>query len=156
MLRGLPHNVTTEMDLELWQASPDHRAISRRGRFRRRDVQALTAAYLQARLAAGGAAHFGRFLRRYGHRAVAEIDLGMPRWAGEPGHIVGVIVNYLRRNDPDLAPPRQFARGQAEAEAMLADWWPGPADQPLRSRPSGSLCAAPGSWWVCGRARRTC
>jgi hypothetical protein len=30
-----------------------------------------------------GAAQAGvrRFLERYGHRAVAEIDLGMPRWS---------------------------------------------------------------------------
>ena len=81
----------------------------------------------------------------------------MPRWAGDPSHIVGVIVNYLRLNDPDLAPPRQFARGRAEAEAMLADLVARVAER-IRcvAGSSRSPFAGPGSWWVCGRARRTC
>ena len=122
MLRGLPHNVTTEMDLELWQATtriaedPESAAAFASG-----DVRALTEAYQRRALPPVAQRTLTAFLRRYGHRAVAEIDLGMPRWAGEPSHIVGVIANYLRLNDPDLAPPRQFARGRAEAEAMLAE-----------------------------------
>ncbi len=120
VLRGLPHNVTTEMDLELWQATtliaedPDSAATFASG-----DVPALTRAYQERTLPPVAQRTLTAFLRRYGHRAVAEIDLGMPRWAGDPSHIVGVIVNYLRLDDPDLAPPRQFARGRAEAEAML-------------------------------------
>ena len=35
------------------------------------------------------------FLSKYGHRAVAEIDLGMPRWSDDPTHILGVLANYL-------------------------------------------------------------
>ena len=122
VLRGLPHNVTTEMDLELWQATtriaddPESAAAFASG-----DVRALTEAYQRRELPPVAQRTLTAFLRRYGHRAVAEIDLGMPRWAGEPSHIVGVIANYLRLNDPDLAPPRQFARGRAEAEAMLAE-----------------------------------
>src|SRR6185369_13172784 len=49
------------------------------------------------------------FLRRYGHRAVAEIDLGMPRWSEQPEHVLGALANYLRLSttgggDPDAAP----------------------------------------------------
>jgi rifampicin phosphotransferase len=36
------------------------------------------------------------FLRSYGHRAVAEIDIGMPRWRDDPSHLLGVLANYLR------------------------------------------------------------
>ncbi len=80
VIRGLPHNVTTEMDLALWQlterirADPDSAAAFRL-RGRTRPGRTLTARFPRA-------AQRGMtgFLRRYGHRAVAEIDLGMPRW----------------------------------------------------------------------------
>ncbi|MGH3994815.1 MAG: PEP-utilizing enzyme, partial [Pseudonocardiaceae bacterium] len=57
------------------------------------------------------------FLARHGHRAVAEIDVGMPRWSDDPTYVLGVLANYLRLADPDLAPDAQFARGARAAEA---------------------------------------
>ena len=59
------------------------------------------------------------FLGRYGHRAVAEIDLGMPRWSDDPAHILGVLANYLRLEDPGQAPDRQFGKAAREAEAQV-------------------------------------
>jgi phosphohistidine swiveling domain-containing protein len=59
------------------------------------------------------------FLRRFGHRAVAEIDLGMPRWSDDPSHLLGVISNYLRLNTDDLDPVTQFRAGEAKAESMI-------------------------------------
>ncbi len=61
------------------------------------------------------------FLHHYGHRGVAEIDVGLPRWREDPTHILGVLANYLQLNDPALAPDAQFRRGAQEAEAMVAD-----------------------------------
>jgi len=61
------------------------------------------------------------FLYHYGHRSVAEIDLGLPRWREDPAHILGVLANYLQLDDPALAPDAQFRRGAQEAEAMVAD-----------------------------------
>src|SRR3712207_9033398 len=49
-----------------------------------------------------------RFLETYGHRAVAEIDLGLPRWSEDPAHVLGVLSNYLRLEDPERAPDVQF------------------------------------------------
>jgi phosphohistidine swiveling domain-containing protein len=43
----------------------------------------------------------------------------MPRWSDEPSHVLGVLGNYLRLDDPELAPDAVFARGAAEAEAMI-------------------------------------
>jgi pyruvate,water dikinase len=60
------------------------------------------------------------FLGRYGFRAVAEIDVGVPRWAEDPTHVLGVLANYLRLDDPERAPDAVFARGAAEAEAMVS------------------------------------
>jgi len=52
------------------------------------------------------------FLRRYGHRAVAEIDLGMPRWREQPEHVLGALANYLRLDDPAAAPDSRFTAGE--------------------------------------------
>ena len=120
VLRGLPHNVTTEMDLELWiwppRSWPTTTLPRWSGSSRRPSSQSdygtgTLPPVLQDRLRA--------FLDRYGHRAVAEIDVGVPRWAEEPTHVLGVLANYLRLDDPGRAPDVVFARGAAEAEAMV-------------------------------------
>jgi pyruvate,water dikinase len=117
VLRGLPHNVTTEMDLELWQLATRIRADSKATRlFLDSPVESLAERFRSGTLPSFG---LEDFLRRYGHRAVAEIDLGMPRWSDDPTHILGVLANYLRLDDPSLAPDSQFARGAAEASATI-------------------------------------
>ncbi|MBB5889338.1 PEP/pyruvate-binding domain-containing protein [Kutzneria kofuensis] len=117
VLRGLPHNVTTEMDLELWHVATRLRAHT--DLFTTSGPAELSARYRAGTLPAEVQLALQGFLARYGHRAVAEIDLGMPRWADDPTHILGVLANYLRLDDPDAAPDAQFARGSAEAEAMI-------------------------------------
>ena len=120
VLRGLPNNVTTEMDLELWRVATKIKSDPE-------SVTVLTAhppSVLAQRFAAGelpAAAQAGlaEFLERYGHRAVAEIDVGMPRWRDDPAHILGVLANYLRLEDPERAPDRQFSKAAAEAEAQV-------------------------------------
>src|SRR6266705_3852893 len=94
VLRGLPHNPTTEMDLELWhlsqqlaeypdvvehvqEATPEQLA------------QEYRAGTLPAQLQHGLAA----FLAVYGHRGVAEIDLGLPSWSREQGARAGCAVD---------------------------------------------------------------
>jgi pyruvate,water dikinase len=59
------------------------------------------------------------FLVGYGQRAVAEIDLGMPRWADDPSHLFGVIAGYLRLDADADAPDRHFAQGAEAADAMV-------------------------------------
>jgi phosphohistidine swiveling domain-containing protein len=117
VLRGLPNNITTEMDLELW-----HVATRIREDATAKDLFMDTPAdELKRRYVAGALPDIGltEFLAKWGHRAVAEIDLGMPRWADDPTHILGVLANYLRVDNPDMAPDAQFARGAAEAEAAI-------------------------------------
>ena len=122
VLRGLPHNVTTEMDLELWQLTQRIRADHDSAQaFGDGSTAELTARYRNRTLPPAAQRGITAFLRRYGHRAVAEIDLGMPRWADDPSHIIGVIANYLRLEDPDLAPEVQFKRGEVAAESMIDD-----------------------------------
>jgi len=121
LLRGLPYNPTTQMDLDLWALAvrtredpPSRSALADRepadlsGAFRRGDLPSL----LQHEL--------DTFLERYGHRAIAEIDLGLPRWSEDPAHLLGAIANYQRLDVAALAPDAQFSRGAREAEAMVA------------------------------------
>ncbi|MEV4244891.1 PEP/pyruvate-binding domain-containing protein [Streptosporangium canum] len=120
VLRGLPHNVTTEMDLALWHLATRIRTD--------REAAALLlgtpAAELADRFGDGtlpGVVDRGlkEFLAVYGVRAVAEIDLGVPRWSEDPTHVIGVLANYLRLEDPALSPDALFARGAAEAVLMI-------------------------------------
>jgi pyruvate,water dikinase len=121
VLRGLPHNVTTEMDLELWALAATIRA------------DAPAAAALHEATPAALAHRYGsrdlppvlqqglaEFLSRHGHHAVAEIDLGMPRWSDDPTHILGVLANYLRLDNPHRAPDVQFVRGSRAAQAAAS------------------------------------
>jgi pyruvate,water dikinase len=119
ILRGLPHNVTTAMDLNLWKLASHVRKDPAAARALRYEPTAdlarkFHAGTLPPRLQDG----LTDFLSRYGHRAVAEIDLGMPRWSDDPSHILGVLANYLRLENVETAPDALFARGAADAEAM--------------------------------------
>ncbi|MFD9702162.1 PEP/pyruvate-binding domain-containing protein [Lentzea sp. NPDC059081] len=104
VLRGLPNNITTEMDMAMWDVAQQIR----------RDPAALE------RFRAGGRpAVLEDFLARWGHRAVAEIDLGLPRWSDDPAHVAGVVRNFLLLDGDQAHPDVVFARGAAEAEAMI-------------------------------------
>jgi phosphohistidine swiveling domain-containing protein len=120
VLRGLPQNVTTEMDLDLWRlASAVRDDRESRTALEERQPSELAADFKAGRLPPVLHAGLVRFLDRYGHRAVAEIDVGMPRWSDDPTHILGVLANYLRLTDPAMAPDVQFSRASAEAEAQV-------------------------------------
>ncbi|PWK82507.1 pyruvate,water dikinase [Lentzea atacamensis] len=104
ILRGLPNNITTEMDMAMWDLAQEIR----------HDPVALRQFQNGERPAA-----LDRFLAKWGHRAVAEIDLGLPRWSDDPAYVIGVVRNFLRLEDEKAHPDAVFARGAAEAEAMI-------------------------------------
>jgi len=120
VLRGLPDNPTTEMDLELWRIAQQIRADDGAARLLLSTPAAqLAERYRDGELPAAVTSGLTTFLDRYGHRAVAEIDLGVPRWSEDPTHILGVLANYLRLDRPELAPDVVFARGDQQARAMV-------------------------------------
>lgn len=121
VIRGLPNNVTTEMDLALWRLATTIRddAASSEA-FARGEPSALAESYRDGGLPGVAQAGLAGFLHDYGHRTIAEIDLGMPRWSDDPTHIIGVLVNYLRLEDPRLAPDKQFERAARDAEEQAA------------------------------------
>ncbi len=140
--RGLPHNVTTEMDLALWQAAHtirrDQPSLSH---FQRADATALAADYLAHRLPAVAQQIVAKFLASYGQRGVAEIDLGRVRWQEEPTQVLQMIQSYLRIDDPEQAPDVQFRRGAETAHSVLAA-----LQHSLRHTPFGPFKAALAGW----------
>jgi rifampicin phosphotransferase len=121
VLRGLPFNPTTEMDLELWAIARRVRddPPSRAGLADRAPVE-LSADFRRGALPEILQRELETFLAKYGHRAIAEIDLGLPRWSEDPSHLLGAIANYQRLDAAALAPDAQFSRGAREAEATIA------------------------------------
>jgi rifampicin phosphotransferase len=121
VLRSLPHNSTTEMDLRLWalarklSGDPASAAALRDtppAELARRYRDGVLPPALESGLAA--------FLLRHGHRAVAEIDIGVPRWSEDQTHVLGVLANYLRLDDLSHAPDAVFARGAEAADAAVS------------------------------------
>ncbi|GAB2574995.1 phosphoenolpyruvate synthase [Paractinoplanes abujensis] len=120
VLGGMPHNVTIEMDLALWSV-------------------ARTATNADD-------ADLTEFLRTYGHRAAAEVDLGVPRWAEDPAPVRAALGNLMRVTDPEQAPDVRFARAAERAEATLGEL----AVRARRRRPVRGRLAI----FLLGRARR--
>jgi rifampicin phosphotransferase len=120
VLRGLPHNVTTGMDLRLWRLASAIRGNEAAVQVMLTETPAeLCRRFQEGRLPEPAQSGITEFLSQYGHRAVAEIDIGMPRWSDDPTHILGVLANYLRLDNPEMSPEAIFARGAAEAEATI-------------------------------------
>ena len=119
--RGAPHNPTIEMDLALWAVCKDVRADpdSRQALLERSPAE-LAAEYRKGTLPALLQSRLAGFLAAYGFRSIGEIDIGVERWSENPEHILGALANYTRLGDDALAPDAQFARGEQEAEAMMA------------------------------------
>ena len=120
VLRGLPHNITTAMDLELWRLARTIRHdAAATDLLLRTSPAALADRWRDGSLPTIVRAGLADFLARYGERAVAEIDLGLPRWSDDPQHVLGIIANYLRLDDDSAAPDAVFARGAAQAEQAI-------------------------------------
>lgn len=120
LTRGLPHNVTTEMDLTLWQTAQAIRADEAAYQaISQGDPDELAQNYLAGELPAVGQTAVATFLEKYGMRGLGEIDFGRPRWRDNPAPIFRTLQSYLQITDPDQAPEAVFARGAAEAETAV-------------------------------------
>lgn len=116
--RGLPHNVTTQMDLALWDVATRIRSDRHSLEcFVAQTAPELADCYLNRRLPEPAQSAVNSFLDRYGMRGVGEIDLGRARWREDPTPIVRTLQSYLRIADPVKAPDRVFKQGAVEAEA---------------------------------------
>jgi pyruvate,water dikinase len=100
VLRALPYNPTTEMDLALWGVS------------QRLKEEGVAPSALHPAVQA--------FLARYGHRAVREIDLGVPRWREDPTPILNILQTYLTHGQ-EADPARHFRHGAELADETVAN-----------------------------------
>ena len=138
VMRGLPHNVTTEMDLALWDTArtlgqdADGRAF-----FETHPAQELAAAYQAGGLPPAAQAAVEKFMQAYGVRGVGEIDLGRIRWREDPTPVMQSLGSYLQIDRPEAAPDVVFARGavaaqtavkelQAKLRVVKGGWWKAP------------------------------
>ena len=136
--RGLPHNVTTEMDLALWKTA---RAIQQdepgRAYVESHSAQELAAAYQEGGMPPVAQAAVENFLRPYGVRGVGEVDLGRKRWREDPTPVMQSLISYLKIDQAEAAPDAVFARGASAAQTAVKElkahlrmvkggWWKAP------------------------------
>ena len=143
--RALPRNVTTEMDLVLWQTAQTIRADGESLEvFRTSDAPALARRYLDGTLPSVAQASIAAFLKQYGMRGVGEVDFGRPRWREDPTPVMNTLQSYLKIEEA-FAPDTQFSKGQQAAQNAV---------ERLAARTRGG----PGGWFkermVRGAARR--
>lgn len=121
-LRALDGNVTTAMDLSLWDVARTLRADPRTlALFTGDDAGLVAAAYLAGSLPQAAQRAIEGFLDRYGMRAVGEIDLGQPRWRERPGDVIRMLSAYVRTADPDQGPDAVVRAGRATAARAARD-----------------------------------
>lgn len=123
LMRGLPGNVTMEMDLKLWAAAQQIRAEKdAQEALRSQPVEILVEAYRQRRLPESAQRAIKGFLDAYGMRGVAEIDIGRPRWREDPTPILQTLQGYLKLEDPLLAPDVLFQQRVEQAEYLAQEY----------------------------------
>jgi phosphohistidine swiveling domain-containing protein len=134
LLRGLPGNVTTEMDLavgdltDLVRPHPELAALLGRRGQRWPQLAPLLDGVSGGR---AFAAALEQFLARYGNRGASEIDLSRPRWRDDPSLLLRVITGGLSGAEAGAHRRRHQAQVQEgeSAAARLVEAaghrWPG-------------------------------
>jgi rifampicin phosphotransferase len=109
--RALPNNVTTEMGLELYEASqvlpPDLNEESFAERLQKRD---LPPEFLEA---------WDEFIRHYGHRGSTEIDVAAPRYRDDPSFLVDQMLMLRKSSTPEDNPQARFDKAEQERHQLL-------------------------------------
>jgi len=118
--RGMPNNVTTQMDLALWHTTQEIGIEPANHQWMRQYThEDLASQYLSGQLPDGIARPIAEFLTQYGMRGACEIDIGRKRWRENPSAVMQSIKNYLTITDEHQAPDTVFQRGQQQAEVAI-------------------------------------
>lgn len=119
-LRALPGNVTTAMDIALWDLSRTVRSDPHAwGVVADTDPAELARRLRLGHLPPVAQTAIEEFLAAYGMRGIAEIDLGTPRWRDDPTPLLATLQSYVDI-DSDAASPRvAHAEGQRAAAAAI-------------------------------------
>ncbi len=118
LTRALPNNITTMMDLELWNAATTIKQDDESLSFLlTRSNEDLAAAWHEGTLPRTLQHALQEFLDKYWGRGLAEIDVGRPRWKEHPEPIFNALRAYVQldENSPH-APSRMFRQGRNKAK----------------------------------------
>ncbi len=96
--RAVHNSVTTEMGLDLLKIAEK---LDRAGDYPSPDHPEIR-----------------QFLLKYGHRAIEEIDIGVPRWTEEPMYVVDLVGSYMEQKTYREGIDR-FYRDREEAERSI-------------------------------------
>jgi pyruvate,water dikinase len=120
--RGMPNNVTTEMDLTLWKIAKAIKADPAAFlHMKNTSIEELTTAFKHGHLPEPMRRFITQFMERYGMRGIGEIDIGRPRWREDPTHIMQVLGNYLKMDDDSISPDVVFQRGAQAADVAITE-----------------------------------
>lgn len=118
--RGMKHNPTTEMDMELWKVALAIRSQPALEQyFSTNTPQQLGRLWKTGEFDQQAARVLQEFLERYGSRGLAEIDIGRTRWREDPTPVFSALSGYLQIEDSGQAPDTVFERGEISARAAL-------------------------------------
>lgn len=113
--RGMPNNVTTRMDLALWETAREIRTDKAlQDYFMQTEASDLSNQFLIGSLPDTAQDAISHFLNQYGMRGVGEIDFGQPRWRENPTPVMHTLKSYMEI-DPGQAPDVLFERGHQAA-----------------------------------------
>ncbi|WP_425307666.1 PEP/pyruvate-binding domain-containing protein [Ammonicoccus fulvus] len=119
ILRSLPGNVTTGMDLTLADLAAQLRADpALRDLLTSADPNTLATRFLAGDLPPRAQQTVAGFLDTYGMRVVAEIDLGAPRWRDDPTPVFQTLGGYIAADDQPH-PRALHAAGAVAADAAI-------------------------------------
>ena len=116
--KGIPHNPTTTISLDLWDLAQEARPLA--------DLFEQTPpGHLADRLKATEAGQrwwtrFEQFLALHGHRGEVELDITTPRWREDPTFLLQSVTNYLRHQTGAPTPPEMLVEGLRRREAAAA------------------------------------
>lgn len=123
LMRGLPNNVTTEMDLKLWELASKIGADPLASeKIKSENISVLVEKYRLRELPLGIQNTVDEFLLAYGMRAIVEIDIGRPRWRDDPTPVFQTLVSYMQLYGTGRTPGIVFHRNKDEAENLAADY----------------------------------
>jgi pyruvate,water dikinase len=97
--QSLPYNPTTEMSMALLKISE---------KFKEQNIEPTI-----------DDCEVVNFLEKFGHRAVLEIDMGLPRWREEPEYVIDILNLYMK-GDP-LQKIEKFENGAVKADTAIQD-----------------------------------
>lgn len=114
--RGLPHNVTSKMDLDLWDRVKQVKQDQESSQALRRPIHELVESYKLHGLPQTLTIELDEFFKMYGMRGTGEIDIGALRWVDDPSHILQTMQSYLDITDPEKEPDVVFKKGYLSGE----------------------------------------